>query len=97
MDTWDCTITMPSGKIRSVNVTAYCYTDAIRTAESMTGGICNNAVQIWRSTTEYETNNDNSGMGILFLLLVVFCFIAWKYMLLIGSISILMWILWKKL
>lgn len=96
MDTWDCTVTMPSGKIRSINVTAYCYSDAIITAESMTGGICNNAVQMYNSTTNNETSGDNSGLGILFLLVVVFCIAAWKYILLISGIAFVMWWLWKN-
>lgn len=99
MQIWKCMVIMPSNHINTIEVEAYTYSDAISIAESSTGGKCTNATAQYRSYTNSDTESSNesiSGGGILFVLLIAFVIAAWKYVLLIGGIALLMWWLWKN-
>jgi hypothetical protein len=100
MNEWKCTIRTPSNWIQTVRVEAYTYSDAVSFAESMTGGKCITAV----IDNSYSSDNSNSsssggdsgefnGAGALALLVILFALAAWKYILIIGAISLVVWVL----
>ena len=100
MQEWKCMVRMPSNFIQTFEVDAYTRSDAITYIESSTGGKCINATPQYRSIgddSDSETNSSSiDGGGILFLLVIVFCIAAWKYLLLFGGLALLLWILWKN-
>ena len=98
MQDWDCTVRMPSNFLQRITVEAYNYNDAKTIAESSTGGKCINATPKYTSSNNNHNDNSDtiSGGGILFVLLVLFVVAAWKYILLIGGIALVMWWLWKN-
>ena len=85
---------MPSNHIQTVWVEAYNYSDAVLSAESSTGGKCLNATAQFGSSSASKSNDgaEISGGGILFVLFVLFVVAAWKYILIIGAISLAIWI-----
>jgi hypothetical protein len=102
MQDWKCTIRTPSNWLQTVYVEAYTREDAVAAAENSTGGKC--IFSNIESTTKWESpfsnssasnSNDSteiSGGGILFLLFLFFMIAAWKYMLIIGAIALVIWI-----
>ena len=95
MNEWKCTVRTPSNWLQTVRVEAYTYSDAVTFAESMTGGKCitaviDNSYSSDDSSSE-QSSSEISGAGVLGLLLIVFIIAAWKYILLIGGIALLIW------
>ena len=85
---------MPSNHIQTVWVEAYNYSDAVLSAESSTGGKCLNATAQFGSSSASKSNEgaEISGGGLLLLLFLLFILTAWKYMLIIGAIALVIWI-----
>lgn len=94
MNEWKCTVRTPSNFLQDVYVEAYTRADAVSAAEHSTGGTCINAVpQFTSSTTQSSSDSPteiNGGL-VLFGLLALFIFYAWKWILLIGAISLIIW------
>ena len=95
MNEWKCTVKTPSNWLQTVRVEAYTYNDAVAFAEAQTGGKCITAIiDNSYDSDEEDTHNSGSSMdgGFIFLvLIVVFLVYAWKWILLIGAISALIW------
>jgi|694.fasta_scaffold00896_20 hypothetical protein len=100
MQEWDCTVRMPSNYLQHMIVEAYNYNDARSIAESSTGGKLINATPKYGAEISDDNSSNSSssldGAGILFFLVIAFCIAAWKYILLIGGLALLLWILWKN-
>jgi uncharacterized membrane protein len=94
MQDWKCSVRMPSNHIQTVWVEAYNYSDAVLSAESSTGGKCLNATAQFGSSSASKSNEgaEISGSGLLLLLFLLFILTAWKYMLIIGAIALVIWI-----
>jgi len=94
MQDWKCSVRMPSNHIQTVWVEAYNYSDAVLSAESSTGGKCLNATAQFGSSSASKSNEgaEISGGGLLLLLFLLFILTAWKYMLIIGAIALVIWI-----
>lgn len=94
MQDWKCSVRMPSNHIQTVWVEAYNYSDAVSMAESSTGGKCLNASAQFSSSSSASNSNEgaeiNGGL-ILFGLAVMLLIYAWKWILLIGGISLVIW------
>lgn len=94
MQDWKCSVRMPSNHIQTVWVEAYNYSDAVLSAESSTGGKCINATPQFSSSSSASNSNEgaeiNGGL-ILFGLAVMLLVYAWKWILLIGAISLVIW------
>lgn len=94
MQDWKCSVRMPSNHIQTVWVEAYNYSDAVLSAESSTGGKCINATPQFSSSSSASNSNEgaeiNGGL-ILFGLAVMLLIYAWKWILLIGGISLVIW------
>ena len=100
MQTWKCMVRMPSNFIQNIEVEAYTYDDAVAIAESSTGGECLNAAAQWRAAFSDDSDDSSSdggidGGAILALLAVAFLVAAWKYILIIGGISLVIWLVIK--
>ena len=94
MQDWKCSIRMPSNHIQTVWVEAYNYSDAVLSAESSTGGKCINATpQFSSSSSASQSSGDTEINGGLVLvgLAVMMLIYAWKWILLIGAISLAIW------
>jgi len=91
MQDWECTIQMPSNHIQTMMVEAYDYFDAKTVAESSTGGKVLNVTPQWSSDDDAEDNSNSSfdGAGILGIGILLLIAVAWKWILLIGCISAL--------
>jgi hypothetical protein len=98
MQDWKCSVRMPSNHIQTVWVEAYNYSDAVSMAESSTGGKCLNAAAQFSSSSSASNSNEgaeiNGGL-ILFGLAVMMLVYAWKWILLIGAISLVIWLVIK--
>lgn len=97
MQDWDCTVRMPSNFIQHITVEAYNYNDAKSIAESSTGGKLLNATPCYTSSSDNDNESTGSsidGGGILVLLVIGFVIFAWKYMLVFGSLALLLWFIW---
>jgi len=96
MNEWKCTIKTPSNWLQTVRVEAYTHSDAVAFAESMTGGKC--IVAVIDNSYSSDDNESDSGSSseingglILFGLAVMMLIYAWKWILLIGAISLIIW------
>ena len=98
MQTWKCMVRMPSNFIQNIEVEAYTYSDAVSYAESSTGGKCINATPQWKSSVDEDDDNDQpasiDGAGILVLAVIGFVIFFWKYILIIGGIALLLWVIY---
>jgi hypothetical protein len=97
MQDWKCSVRMPSNHIQTVWVEAYNYSDAVSMAESSTGGKCLNAAAQFSSSSASDSNEGteiNGGL-ILFGLAVMMIVYAWKWILLIGAILLVIWLIIK--
>ena len=94
MQDWKCSVRMPSNHIQTVWVEAYNYSDAVLSAESSTGGKCLNATAQFGSSSASKSNEgaEISGGGLLLLLFLLFILTASKYLLIIGAIALVIWI-----
>jgi hypothetical protein len=102
MQDWKCTIRTPSNWLQTVYVEAYTREDAVAAAEHRTGGKCIFAniesTSKWESpfsNSSASNSNDGaeiSGGGILFVLFLLFMIAAWKYILIIAAIVLVIWI-----
>ena len=94
MQDWKCSVRMPSNHIQTVWVEAYNYSDAVLSAESSTGGKCLNATALFGSSSASKSNEgaEISGGGLLLLLFLLFILTASKYLLIIGAIALVIWI-----
>lgn len=94
MNEWKCTVKTPSNFLQDVYVEAYTRADAVTAAEHSTGGKCINATpQFSSSSSASESSGDteiNGGL-ILFGLAVMLLVYAWKWILLISAISLVIW------
>jgi hypothetical protein len=100
MNEWKCTVKTPSNYLQDVYVEAYTRSDAVAAAENSTGGKCISANPQYNNSSTSSDDNDNSessiDAGFIFLILIiVFIVYAWKWILLIGGLSALIWILIK--
>lgn len=100
MNEWKCLVRTPSNWLQTVYVEAYTYSDAVAFAESQTGGKCINATPQSSSSNQssYSSDNNNTEINgglVLFGLLALFIFYAWKWILLIGGISFVIWLIIK--
>jgi hypothetical protein len=100
MNDWKCTVKTPSNWLQTVYVQAYTYSDAVAFAEAQTGGKCINAVPQSQSSNSHANNDNNSESsmdpGFIFLVLIaVFLIAAWKYILIILGIALLVWAIMK--
>lgn len=100
MQDWKCMVRMPSNFIQTVWVQAYTYSDAVSVAQSSTGGKCINATPQLNSQSNNSSSDDSdsggiSGGALLFIAVVVFAIAAWKYILLIGVVALMIWALMK--
>jgi hypothetical protein len=98
MNEWKCTIKTPSNWLQTIRVEAYTHSDAVAFAESQTGGKCIMAVldNSYTSDDDGDVNSGDSGVSmdggfILAVVLIVFLVYAWKWILLIGGIALLIW------
>jgi hypothetical protein len=102
MNEWKCTVRTPSNWIQTVRVEAYTHSDAVAFAESMTGGKCIMAV-VDNSYNSSDNNSPSSSgdmteinpVGLLVIAAIVFLVAAWKYILIIGGIALLIWFIIK--
>lgn len=94
MNEWKCTVRTPSNFLQDVYVDAYTRADAVSAAEHSTGGTCINAVPQYNTSSSQSSSNPptevNGGL-VLVGLLALFIFYAWKWILLIGVISLIIW------
>ena len=94
MQDWKCSVRMPSNHIQTVWVEAYNYSDAVSMAESSTGGKCLNAsAQFSSSSSASQSSGDteiNGGLVLVGLALMMLIY-AWKWILVIGAISLVIW------
>jgi len=97
MNDWVCTIRTPSNFLQTTEVEAYNRSDAISMAESSTGGKCIQATiqgpgSYQNSADSSNGNTEISAGTILFVLLCLLLIFAWKWILLIGGISLIVWV-----
>lgn len=97
MNEWKCTIKTPSNFLQDVYVNAYSHSDAVEFAENSTGGRCINAV-LHSTSSNHDDDGGNSlsqssqDLGfIFFLLIAAFVIYSWKWILLTGIISLVIW------
>jgi hypothetical protein len=98
MNEWKCTVKTPSNWLQTVRVEAYTHSDAVAFAESQTGGKCITAVidnSYNNSASESNDGAEVNGGLILFGLAVLLLVYVWKWILLIGAISLLIWLIIK--
>jgi hypothetical protein len=98
MNEWKCTVKTPSNWLQTVRVEAYTHSDAVAFAESQTGGKCITAVidnSYNNSASESNDGAEVNGGLILFGLVVLLLVYAWKWILLIGAISLVIWLVIK--
>lgn len=98
MNEWKCTVKTPSNWLQTIRVEAYTYSDAVAFAESMTGGKCIMAViDNSYSSDDNESNSGSSseidGGFVLLAVAAVILIAAWKYVLIIGIIGLVIWFL----
>jgi hypothetical protein len=96
MNEWKCTVKTPSNFLQDVYVEAYTRADAVSAAEHSTGGTCINAVPQFTSSSSQSSSDSpteiNGGL-ILLGLVALFIFYAWKWILIIGSISFVIFLI----
>jgi len=97
MNDWVCTIRTPSNFLQTIEVEAYDRFDAVSMAESSTGGKCIQAnIQgpgsYQNSADSSNGNAELSPATILFGLICLIFIFAWKWILLIGGISLIVWV-----
>ena len=101
MNEWKCIVRTPSNYLQTVYVEAYTHSDAVAFAESQTGGKCIMAVidnsysSDDNDSSNSSSNGEISGAGLLVFAAIVFLLAAWKYILIIGGIALLIWLVIK--
>lgn len=97
MNEWKCMVRTPSNFLQEVYVEAYTRADAVAAAEHNTGGKCINANPYYDTSSSNSSSSNSSGDTeingglILFGLAVMLLVYAWKWILLIGAISLVVW------
>ena len=89
MQDWECTIQMPSNHIQTMMIEAYDYFDAKTIAESSTGGKLLNATPQWDDAEDDSNSSEIDGGAVLGIGILLLISVAWKWILLIGCISAL--------
>lgn len=100
MNEWKCTVRTPSNFLQDVYVEAYTRADAVSAAEHSTGGTCINAVPQFTSSSSQSSSNSSTEINgglVLLGLLALFIFYAWKWILLICGISLVIFFIIVKL
>lgn len=90
---WKCMVKTPSGRIQTVFIDAYDIEDATIAAESQTGGEAINITPQFTSNNDAENSSDVSGSGLLGLVIIGLCFYFWKWVLIIGAIAFIAWLI----
>ena len=98
MQTFDCTVRLPSGYVQNFTVETYTVDDAIDMIESQTGGDCINIIPLWAdnsNSNESESNSNVSGGFILICSIFLILIYSWKWIIFLVAISALLFAIYS--